>query len=230
MTPQEQQLLQDFLTQLVAVKGVPKDAEADALIAQAVAQQPDAAYLLVQRALLLGEAVNAAQAQIDRLETEAREAATKKPAQPAATFLDASAWGRKPATTTQSSLVGSSAPPAVSLTGAPLSRPASAATPTAMSAAPPAGRSNFLGNAAAAAAGVVGGAFLFQGINNLMNGGAKTPPNAPAPQAAAEPAAEPASQLASESAAPPPEELADNSAAYDRDMDDAGGDDDSSYA
>src|SRR3981189_1533140 len=54
MNPQESEVLQNFLDQLVRVRGVDKVPQADAMIKRAVAQQPDAAYLLVQRTLLLG--------------------------------------------------------------------------------------------------------------------------------------------------------------------------------
>ena len=47
MNPSDEKMLQDFLGQLVQARGVAKDPEADALIARAVAQQPDAAYLLM---------------------------------------------------------------------------------------------------------------------------------------------------------------------------------------
>jgi hypothetical protein len=47
MTPQESQMLQEFLTQLTQAKGIAKDSEADALIRAAMSQQPDAGYLLV---------------------------------------------------------------------------------------------------------------------------------------------------------------------------------------
>ena len=53
MTPQETQMLQDFLDQLTRAQVATKDHEAQILIARAFAQQPDAAYLVVQRALLL---------------------------------------------------------------------------------------------------------------------------------------------------------------------------------
>ena len=64
MTPQESKLLDDFLAQLVAAGGVPKDGEADARIQQAARRQPDALYLLVQRSMILGQALEAAQRRI----------------------------------------------------------------------------------------------------------------------------------------------------------------------
>src|SRR5262249_49363184 len=49
MTPQEKELLQKFLAQLRQAQVSVKDSEAQAMINSAVAQQPDAIYLLVQR-------------------------------------------------------------------------------------------------------------------------------------------------------------------------------------
>ena len=45
MTPQERTLLEDFLSKLARVQGVDKDPDADALIRQQAARQPDALYL-----------------------------------------------------------------------------------------------------------------------------------------------------------------------------------------
>jgi hypothetical protein len=49
MSPQETQMLQNFLDQLVQVKGTVKDPQAQTMIQDAYARQPDAAYLLVQK-------------------------------------------------------------------------------------------------------------------------------------------------------------------------------------
>jgi len=141
MTPQEKDLLQDFLTELTRTNADTKDAEAQALIARAVAQQPDAAYLLVQRALLLEQALKHAKAQITRMREQS------------GSFVnDERAWSQT--------------------TSSPAARaPAPASTLQTLAAPPIAGTnsgwSGFLGNAAATAAGVAGGAFLFQGLENL---------------------------------------------------------------
>ena len=94
MSPQETQSLQDFLNQLIQARGIAKDPQAEALIASAVAQQPDAAYLLVQRALLMDQALNMAKTQIASLQSQVQ--ATQ--AAPSRSFLDpANAWGNTPA-------------------------------------------------------------------------------------------------------------------------------------
>ena len=88
MSPQEIQSLQDFLNQLTQVRGIAKDPQADALIANAVARQPDAAYLLVQRAMLIEQALNNAKTQIASLQSQMQ--ATQSA--PARSFFDANAW------------------------------------------------------------------------------------------------------------------------------------------
>src|SRR5579859_7087305 len=93
MTPQEQTLLDDFLQRLAAVNGVAKDAQADALIHQRLASQPDAVYLLVQRCLLQQHALDAAKAQIAQLQAQAAGQQ-----QGGGSFLGGqpSAWGATP--------------------------------------------------------------------------------------------------------------------------------------
>src|SRR3569832_155005 len=90
MTPEERSLLESFFAQLVQVRGVKKDPEAERLIAQAFGQQPDAGYLVIQRAILLDQALEQAKARIAALEQA--EAAR------GSGFLDsgASGWGPPP--------------------------------------------------------------------------------------------------------------------------------------
>jgi hypothetical protein len=141
MTPQNTQMLQDFLNQLTRAQVATKDDEAQILIARAFAQQPDAAYLVVQRALLLEQALKQAQAQIAQLQ------------QQSSSFVGTRAWNPEPRP----------APGAAPAT-------ADALPPRAVPSSPEAGSpwSSFLGNAAATAAGVAGGAFLFHGLENLF--------------------------------------------------------------
>ncbi|MDO3529257.1 DUF2076 domain-containing protein [Ralstonia pseudosolanacearum] len=150
MTPQELQALESFLAQLTQAQAGTKDPQAEARIAKAVARQPDAAYLLVQRAMLLDQALAGAKAQIAQLQTRLQTAQ----ATGSGAFLDpAGTWGQH----------AGSAPP-----------PAMASAPVAPAAQP--SRSSFLGDGvrstlgsiATTAAGVAGGAFLFQGIESLF--------------------------------------------------------------
>src|SRR5256712_14127520 len=70
MTPQEQQLLATFLQQLAQTRADPKDPQADALIREALSRQPDASYLLVQRAVGLDLALKTMQPQAEKLQAE----------------------------------------------------------------------------------------------------------------------------------------------------------------
>jgi len=68
MNAQETAQLQQFLDTLVAAKGVTKLPDADQLIRQAFARQQDAAYLLVQRCMLLEQGLAQAKSRIAELE------------------------------------------------------------------------------------------------------------------------------------------------------------------
>jgi hypothetical protein len=172
MSPQDTQVLQNFLGQLVKAHGIQKDQEADALIQRAVAQQPDAAYLLVQRALLVGQALDNAKARIATLEDQLRQAEAGQPGG-GGKFLDADTWGNSGA-----------------------ARPASQAPAYAREAQQPyqpqyqpqaqpqyqpqyqepqrggflsGGMGSTLGSIATTAAGVAAGGFLFHGLESMFN-------------------------------------------------------------
>jgi hypothetical protein len=154
MTPQEQQLLDDFLQRLAAVRGVSKDAQADALIQQRLAGHPDALYLLVQRSLLQQQALDNAKAQIAQLQAQLG-------GQGGGSFLggQAGAWGQ-PQPSTPPPMPQQQAAPGwrERLFGGGVPAPQPAAAPS------------FLASAATTAAGVAGGMFLFNGIESLIGG------------------------------------------------------------
>ena len=159
MNTEESRLLTAFLSQLTAIRGVGKDPEADALIQRAAADQPDALYLLVQKALFQEQALNGAKSRIDALEREIQQYRANRPAAGGG-FLGQDPWASSaplPATAARS------AGPAAAGMAQPMP---GAYAPMAAPAASPWG--GFLGSAAATAAGVAGGAFLFHGIESLM--------------------------------------------------------------
>ncbi len=168
MTPTESQMLNAFLMQLRQVQGIQKDPEAAALIADAATAQPDALYLLVQRALLQDQALASAGARIAVLEAQALPATAAVPS----SFLDGgnNVWGRSAAPVSARAY---NAP--VTTAPAPLPGAGAASGPAAVVPQAPAGAGffgggggNFLGTMAATAAGVAGGALLFQGIGSMM--------------------------------------------------------------
>jgi hypothetical protein len=166
MTPQEKQLLERFLADMTAARAGQKDPEAEALIREAAARQPDAAYLLVQRALQLDQVLQMREAEVQKLQEELARA---KSGSGGSGFLnDAYAWGSRPTgasmQTTQSP--GSAPIPGIQPQGAP---GVQAQAVPQQQPARPWGGSSMLGTVAGAAAGVVAGGFLYQGINSLMH-------------------------------------------------------------
>lgn len=149
MNVHEREQLTTFLQQLAQAQAGLKDEEAQAMIASTFARQPDAAYLVVQRALLLDAALKGAEAQIAQLKAQLEP---QRPGAAATGFLDANAWGRSPSPV--------SSPPVMS---SPAVQPASVPSPGFQV-------PSFLSNVATTAAGVAAGAFLYQGIGHLVDG------------------------------------------------------------
>jgi hypothetical protein len=193
MTPQEKDLIAALLGRLGQAAGQAKDPEADQLIRQAMATQPDAPYLLVQTVLIQDMALHQAQGRLADLERQLAEAKTAqaRPAEQPTSFLGG-LFG-----------LGSGAaappPPASVPPAGPWSRPAPAAQqaapqyaqqqPYAQQPYPTQGQpmmapgmmgggmmgggfggGGFLRSAATTAAGIAGGALLFEGIQSMFGG------------------------------------------------------------
>lgn len=151
MNTQERDQLSQFLQQLAAAKLGNKDQDAANMIAETVARQPDAAYLLVQRAMLLDQALNTAKAQINDLQNQLQTSRSGNQGG----FLNNDPWAQPAAPSGQVPGAG----------GYQMPRPAAAPASGGFLGG---GASSFLGNVATTAAGVVAGSFLFQGIENLL--------------------------------------------------------------
>src|SRR6266513_4297858 len=76
MTPQENELITTLLARLKNAGGQAKDPEADALIRQALTEQPDAPYYLVQTVLIQDLSLHNAQNRIAELEKQLADAQT----------------------------------------------------------------------------------------------------------------------------------------------------------
>lgn len=153
MNTEESRLLRVFLDQLIAIRGVVKDPEAEQRIQQAAQAQPDAVYLLVQKALLQEQALNRAKGEIGRLQQQLNQANAPRSAAPASGFLGQDPW---------------SAPAQRGVGYAPASSAPAQACPPPGTAAGTSPFGSFLGSVAATAAGVAGGAFLFHGLESFM--------------------------------------------------------------
>ena len=157
MTPQERELVTELFDRLATLENAPRDAEAERAIIEGLRRAPNAAYSLVQTALVQDEALKRADARIRALEAQLGEDAAPQ----AGGFLDnlreALLGRREP----QRGSVPSVRPQAASQNQEAASAPAAAWRQG------PAGGS-FLGTAAAAAAGVIGGSLLLDGIRSMM--------------------------------------------------------------
>ncbi|GJG97301.1 DUF2076 domain-containing protein [Cupriavidus pauculus] len=177
MTPQDVQALEAFLSQLTQARVDTKDPQAASMIAEAAARQPDAAYLLVQRTMLQERALLNAQTQIASLQNQlqAAQAAQTAAGNGGRGFIDDNAWGQhagrapQPAPTPYQQAPQYPAPqyPSPQYQAAPQQPVQQAARPGFLSG----GFGSTLGTIATTAAGVAGGAMLFQGIENLFHRG-----------------------------------------------------------
>lgn len=216
MQSQERELITGLFGRLQSFEAQPRDGEAETLIKDSVARQPAAPYLLVQTVLVQEQALKAAQERIAELEAKAGAAA------PAAgsSFLGSAPrigpWGAQPGTQPD-------APPAA--------RPSVPSTRSPLQAAvspQQGGGGGFLRTAMATAAGVAGGALLFEGIRNLMGSNPGPFGQSAASQAASAQPAVPqdSQQQAMADDNPMPDDLRNedyDTAAFDSDM---GSDDD----
>jgi uncharacterized protein len=211
MQSEERELITGLFGRLQPFESQPRDGEAEALIKDLAVRQPAAPYLLVQTVLVQEQALKAAQERIAELEARAGAA-------PAASGFLGSApkigpWG---------ATAGAPAAPAGPRPSVPPTR-----SPLQAAVAPQqGGGGGFLRSAMATAAGVAGGALLFEGIRNLMGSN-------PGPFGQSASAAQPApllpqdSQQAAADNNPMPDELRSedyDTAAYD-DGDTGGSDD-----
>jgi uncharacterized protein len=169
MTPEERNLISGLFDRLGQASGQAKDADADQLIRSKVAEVPAAPYLLVQSILVMQQAVTNAQNRIAALEKQLSEMSPAPGTQQGGgSFLAGVA-----------SLFGGGHPQPPRATSPPPPPPPQApmqpAQPQAYGYPPPppqsagrGGAGGFLQGALSTAAGVAGGALLFQGIENLI--------------------------------------------------------------
>lgn len=162
MTPEERTLITGLFDRLrTAETNAPaKDREAEELIRQLTAQSPGAPYLLTQTLLVQEHALTNAQTRIQTLERQVAQAQQQG--------SSASSGGGS----FLSGLFGHhstppAAPPQQMPPPMPVQSQAPPPYPSTVNMAPSSG-GGFLRNALTTAAGVAGGAMLFQGIENLL--------------------------------------------------------------
>ena len=195
MTPQERQLVDDLFDRLAKVEAAPREADAQAVIADGQRRAPNAIYALVQTVLLQDEALRRAHERITELEGNgAPEQA------PPGGFLDSmrdALFGQsnpgqgQPRGSVPSVRPGDGGRPAWNtgqVMGQPqqggygqqgygqqgqFGQPPMGQPPMGQQAAQPGRGGSFLGTAAAAAAGMVGGSLLMNSLGGMFGGGNK---------------------------------------------------------
>ncbi|MEA2936871.1 MAG: uncharacterized protein QOC56_375 [Alphaproteobacteria bacterium] len=168
MTPEERNLINELFDRLAALEDAERDPEAERAIKDGLRRAPNAPYALVQTVLVQDEALKRAQQRIDEL--EARGAAASEPSRPTS-FLDRArdgVWGRRDAPRAGSVPSVPPVRPPDAAMGAPAGYGYGAgAQPIGGGAGPAPQGGSFLGTAAAAAAGVIGGSLLMSGLRSM---------------------------------------------------------------
>jgi len=183
MTPQERQMIDDLFDRLARLESAPRDPDAVAAMAQGLRQAPNAVYALVQTVLVQDEALKRANSRIQELEADGAPAQ-----QQSGGFLDSmrgAIFGQEQPHGSVPNVPPPSSRP-VWNSGQVMQQAQSPGhydqTPYGQSslgqqpsgqpygAAPMGGGGSFLGTAAAAAAGMIGGSLLLGSIRSMMGG------------------------------------------------------------
>jgi hypothetical protein len=180
MTPDEQNLIENLFERLRQADGSPKDPQAEQLIRAKTTELPSTPYLLAQAVIVQEHALANAQARISELENRVAASNQNAPAAGGGSFLSGVGrlfGGNKPATPPPVPVQQQAQPPQyqqVPGTGAPvnpppvpMAAPQAVPYPSTVNLAPSSG-GGFLRSALTTAAGVAGGAALFQGIESLI--------------------------------------------------------------
>jgi uncharacterized protein len=171
MTPEERNLVIELFDRLATLEDAQRDPEAERLIKDGLRQAPNALYALVQTVLVQDEALKRADARIRELEGGAGPDTAPRDT----SFLGGvreSLFGRREGRGSVPSVRPADTAPGLSSawrTGAQAAPSPSPAMGPGPAPAPMAsGGGSFLGTAAAAAAGVIGGSLLLDGIRSMM--------------------------------------------------------------
>ncbi len=171
MTPQERKLVEDLFERLATLERNPREPEAEELIRAGLRRAPNATYALVQTVLLQDEALRQANDRIRELEQY-----EEPQPQGGGGFLDsmrdAVFGGGSPRTSVPPTGGGRpmGVPPGFQRSSDPYQTPGAAPQPQQAEAARPGAGGSFLGTAAAAAAGVIGGSLLMNSLKGAFGG------------------------------------------------------------
>jgi uncharacterized protein len=170
MTPEERNLVSELFDRLATLEDAPRDPDAERLIRDGLRQAPNAPYALVQTVLVQDEALKRADARMRELESAAPSDAEPRDTSFLGGMRD-SLFGKREGRGSVPSVRPADAAamsPAWQTGTQPQPMPAPQPMPGMAAGAPMPSGGSFLGNAAAAAAGVIGGSMLLSGIRSMM--------------------------------------------------------------
>jgi uncharacterized protein len=180
MTPQERELIADLFDRLASLERNPRDPQAEAAIREGLRNAPNALYALVQTVLVQDEALKAANARIQQYEGNGPAGGQEQPRG----FLDSmrdSIFGRDEARGSVPRVPQAGGPTAAppgyrqdpwgrDRDGPPPAQQPYQQQPYQQQPSGGSPGGSFLGTAAAAAAGVIGGSLLMSGIRSAFAG------------------------------------------------------------
>jgi hypothetical protein len=173
MTPEERNQVTELFERLATLEENPRDREAERLIQDGLRYAPNAPYSMVQTVLIQDEALKRADNRIRELETQLGTGG-QPPRQGG--FLESmreGVFGKRAGSVPTVRPGGEQpmgAPPGYQGQGQPMAQQPMPQQPMGQPMAQPSAGGSFLGTAAAAAVGVVGGALLANSIRGMMTG------------------------------------------------------------
>ena len=167
MTPEERNLVIELFDRLATLEDAPRDPDAERLIRDGLRQAPNAPYALVQTVLVQDEALKRADARIRQLESAAPSDAEPRDTSFLGGMRD-SLFGKRGSVPSVRPADAAAMSPAWQTGTQPQPMQAPQPMPGMAAGAPMPSGGSFLGNAAAAAAGVIGGSMLLSGIRSMM--------------------------------------------------------------
>jgi len=173
MTPEERQLLAGLFDRTRAASEAPRDKEAEALISEALRDQPHATYLLAQAVIVQDQALGAANERLQQLEARVRELEAAQ-SSGSGSFLGGLFGGGRSATSVPSAGVPQTTT-AVPQSGSIWGRQQNGQPAVQQGQGyqqpmqAPAQGGSFLSGALSTAAGVAGGMLLANSISNLFS-------------------------------------------------------------
>ena len=175
MTPQEEQLLNSLVDRLNQTALQEKDPDAEALLNQRLAGNPDAVYMLAQTVLVQNIALDQARAQVSQLQQQMQQFQQQRPQPAHATSFLGRLLGERDdeprpqqptATQQQAPAPGYQQVPQQYATQPQYGQPQYQQAQYA----PVGGQPSFLSGALQTAAGVAAGALAFEGVESILHG------------------------------------------------------------